>query len=288
MKNIKKFLFIALVALILNPCLANGSQEKESFYSQLTRTIVRLEHLEEVKKEGSGKIEIKSVPEGTAFFVWYEKNLYIITARHVVDKDYDLHARVKCRNRKTGLDEIVLMKLSRANWIFHPEQGDKNTHKVEVAVMKIYPIKDRDIKHFSYYTSDKETINQFAKKDPEPPKEVLVFGFPENIGFELRERNPMGRKGIIALKEDKPFIKIGDKFIENRAVLVDVEAFPGNSGSPVISISAVDGKIKLEGLLIATNVTCDYAVIEPISRIREVLEIAKDDAYEPARVWIKL
>ena len=98
----------------------------------------------------------------------------------------------------------------------------------------------------------------------------------------------MGRKGIISFKADEPFIQLDNKFIEKKAILVDVKAFPGNSGSPVISISAFGGKIKLEGLLIATNERLDYAVVEPISRIREVLEIAKDNSNEPTKVWFKM
>ncbi|MFH1553099.1 MAG: hypothetical protein ABID83_05655, partial [Candidatus Omnitrophota bacterium] len=203
----KKFLLIALALFVLNPCFTRAARGEESFYNQLTRGVVRLEHFEEAKKEGAEKAEIKSIPEGTAFFILYNEDLYVVSTRHVVEKGYDLHAYVKSRNRETETDEIILMKLPRDRWVFHPEGGDKDTHGVDIAVMKISFIKDRDIKHFTHYDPGEGLIDQFAEKDPEPPKDILVFGFPGNIGFELKERNPMGRKGIISFKGEEPFIK---------------------------------------------------------------------------------
>jgi len=88
---------------------------------------------------------------------------------------------------------------------------------------------------------------------------------------------------------DKKFIKIGNKFFPERVCLIDIEAFPGNSGSPVINQpSIIDRKIELLGLLIATNVRMDFAIVEPVSRIRETLELAKEQSVEGLEVWFPL
>lgn len=285
MKNIKVFITILLFLQLAVFSIAE-TEEKESFYKQLSKAICQLEHYEKIEKEGMDKIEERFVPEGTAFFVRYEDNLYIVSAKHVVDQPYDLHAKVKCKNRRTNEDEITLIKLPKDKWIFHSDKGDKNTRSVDVAVMKIFNIKDRQIKHFSSYSTAEETKDQFAKKDPEPPTEILIFGFPVNLGFELKEeKNPMGRKGIVSMVMEEPFIKVEGKYFDKKAVLVDLDAFPGNSGSPAFSIPMFGGGIELVGLLIASNLGGRYAVIEPISRIKEVLEIAKDERNKATRVW---
>jgi len=278
--------FILLIIIMKYPLMCYA-EENESFYKQLSKAIFQLEHYEKIKIEGMDRTNERFVPEGTGFFVRYEDSLYIVSARHVVDKPFDLYAKINCRNINTKEHDIALVKLSKNKWIFHPEEGNENTRPVDVAVMKIYPVKDRDIIHFSHFSSPSKTVDQFAGKDPEPPKEILVFGFPINLGFELKEeKNPMGRKGIASMVMEKPFIMSKGKYFDKKTVLVDVDAFPGNSGSPAISISTFGGKIKLEGLLIATNIGGRYAVIEPISRIKEVLEVAKDEENETARVWV--
>ena len=67
--------------------------EKEDFYSQITRAIIRLEHTQKTQYEGSEDAKITDVANGTAFFVAREKELFVVSARHVVEKEYDLHAR---------------------------------------------------------------------------------------------------------------------------------------------------------------------------------------------------
>jgi len=262
-------------------CFAKAQTEKkEDFYSQLCRGIIRLEHNEEIKEKSSNKITNITRPDGTAFFVRSGDDLFVVTARHVVEKEYDLHARVQCKNRITGDNEVILLKLKRDKWVFHPEDESIDTNYVDVAVMKIGWIPDRGIKHFRYELPNTEEANQnqLPFEDPLPPDSILVFGFPLDIGFKLSEQKPLGRLGIVSMVTGNKFLKINNKFAEEKAMIIDAKMFPGNSGSPIIiQLSLLQSEIKLLGLVIAMNENMDYGVIEPVSRIRETIEIAKKE-----------
>ena len=283
----KKILFLELVLLFLIvmsfSCLAREQiKEKDELYSQLCNAVIRLEHYESMMKEGSDEITTIKVSDGTAFFVGNLENLFIVTARHVVEKDYDLHARVQCKNKITGDCEVILLTLKRDKWIFHPEDESIDTNYVDVTAMKISWIEDRNISMFKYELPNIEesNLNQLSFEDPMPPDCIIILGFPLDIGFELIGQKPLARSGIVSLVNGKRLLKIDNgKFVEEKAILIDTEMFPGNSGSPVIKqLFPFDSEIKLLGLVMATNEKMNYAVIEPVSRIRETIEIAKEES----------
>jgi hypothetical protein len=281
----KKIIFFILLLLFIIEisfiCLAiEQTEKKEDFYSQLCRGIIRLEHNEEIKEKSSNKITNITRPDGTAFFVRSGDDLFVVTARHVVEKEYDLHARVQCKNRITGDNEVILLKLKRDKWVFHPEDESIDTNYVDVAVMKISWIPDRGIKMFRYELPNTEEANknQLPFEDPLPPDSILIFGFPLDIGFKLSEQKPLGRLGIVSMVTGNKFLKINNKFAEEKAMIIDTKMFPGNSGSPVIKqTSLFQVEIELVGLVIATNENLDFGIIEPVSRIRETIEIAKKE-----------
>jgi len=281
----KKIIFFILLLLFIIEisfiCFATEqTEEKEDLYLQLSRAVIRLEHSEKILKEGSNKLINTNVSNGTAFFIGNTEDLFIVTARHVVEKDYDLHARVQCKNRITGETEIILLKLKKNKWVFHPKDELIDTNYVDVAVMKIGWIIDRDIKMFRYELPNTELANQnqLPFEDPLPPESILIFGFPLDIGFKLSEQKPLCRLGIVSMVTGKKFLKTENgKFADEKTILIDSNMFPGNSGSPVIKqLLPFASEIKLLGLVIATNERMNYAVIEPVSRIRETIEIAKE------------
>jgi len=146
--------------------------------------------------------------------------------------------------------------------------------------MKIGWIPDRGIKHFRYELPNTEEANQnqLPFEDPLPPDSILVFGFPLDIGFKLSEQKPLCRLGIVSIVTGKKFLKTENgKFAEEKTILIDSIMFPGNSGSPVIKqLTPFEPEIKLFGLVIATNERMNYALMEPVSRIRETIENAKE------------
>jgi hypothetical protein len=282
-----RVIFLLCIILVFFASSATSEELQEHFYDQLNRAVIRLEHLETINKEGTKEILVKNVPDGTAFFVFTNNvftnnDLFIVSARHVVEQPYDLHARVQCRNEKTGEREVILLRLPRSEWTFHENKGDKDTYYVDVAVMKLFGIKDRSIKGFRYEPkgSPEQNKNQLPMEDPEPPQAILVFGFPANVGFELMEQKPLARLGVVSMKTGKKFIKLDSgKFAEERCCLIDARIFGGNSGSPVMNQMIIgDSEPRLLGLVEAVNIGLDFAVMEPVSRIRETLDLAKDKA----------
>lgn len=269
---------VALASLLLVASTARG-EEEEPLYQQLCRAVIRLEHLEVLQQEGATNVVRRAVPDGTGFFVASSNELYLVSARHVVEKPHDLHARVECKNQKTKELEIIKLELPRDHWVFHPQAGDKDTHPVDVAVIKLQLIKDRSIKYFRYEPkgSAEESRNQLPDEDAQPPQPILVFGFPADIGFTLLEQRPMGRFGIVSMTTGKEFLKLENgKFAESRSCFLDAPMFPGNSGSPVMNqLSITDSKPRLLGLVMATNNSLSYGIMEPASRIRETIEDAR-------------
>jgi len=289
--EMNRIISLILLALCLVPYSAIA-KETEDLYSQLNRAVIRLEHIEAIHKEGSPNVIKQNKPDGTAFFVQSEGSLFVVSARHVVEQSYDLHARVECLNAKSGGKEVIILKLPRSRWIFHATKGDRDTHYVDVAAMRIRWIKERTIKYFTYESpgSKNKDKNQLPTEDPSPPRKILVFGFPFDIGFQLLEQRPFGRAGIIAMRTGKKFLKMkigaANKFAEERCFVIDAEAFPGNSGSPVLNqTSLTDSKLQLLGLLSAANQSMDFGVVEPVSRIREILDKAKKQKDDDIEYW---
>ncbi len=137
-------------AVLLASCLVPYSalaKEKEDLYSQLNRAVIRLEHIEAIQKEGAPNVITQNKSDGTAFFVQSEGSLFVVSARHVVEQSYDLHARVECLNKISAKKEVIILKLPRTRWVFHTTKGDKDTHYVDVAAMRIGWIKERSIKY---------------------------------------------------------------------------------------------------------------------------------------------
>ncbi|MHC4519104.1 MAG: trypsin-like peptidase domain-containing protein [Planctomycetota bacterium] len=265
-----------VVWVVLLPTSVPATTAEESLYEQLARAVVRLEGGRMIEKDGQTVVE--RVPVGTAFFVRTKPDLYVVSARHVVAIPYDLVARVPVKHNETGQIEVLWLELPHDKWIYHPESGDEETGYVDLAAMKIPWIRGRSVRYFQYEPADSSDhdANQFPFADPQPPEPVLVFGFPASIGFTLVEQRPLARFGIVAMNTGRKFLKIRGKWADARCSLVDCRMFGGNSGSPVMNQLRVgDEQPRVLGVTIASNPEYDYGVIEPVSRIRETLDVAR-------------
>jgi hypothetical protein len=263
------------VVVMLAAVSALGA-EAEPLYEQLSRAVVRLEGGRLVEQDG--EMVLERIPVGTAFFVYTKPDLYVVTARHVVDIPYDLVARVPLRHNETGAIEVLWLELPANKWVYHPESGDEETCYVDVAAMKIHWVRDRSVRYFRYEPSDSNDheANQFPFVDAQPPEPVLVFGFPASIGFTLVKQRPLARSGIVAMNTGSRFLKIRGKWADERCSLLDCRMFGGNSGSPVTNQLRVGGEEpRVQGITIAYNPEYAYGVIEPVSRIRETLDVAR-------------
>jgi len=253
----------------------------ESFYEQVTRGVVRLEHYDIVERAGSDVTEYVGHSDGTGFFLLFGRELYLATVRHITENRYDLQARVTVQKRGTDDNEVLDLHIPHEAWVVHPRgdgvgSGGVRVAAVDVAVARVPWPKDRLVKAVGYCPSPctSGVINQFAKEDPEPPTISLIFGFPLDLGFKLAEQRPMARMGVIAMVAGESFLQSEGVFVEERVRLVDAEMFPGNSGSPIFSYPIGKQGFELLGLITGANETFDYAVAEPVSRIAETLEAA--------------
>ncbi len=258
------------------------ADNKRPLYDQLSEAVVRLERGKVVEEEGQRTV--KNVPAGTGFFVVRMPDLYLVSARHVVDKPFNLAARVIWRNQESGRKEVFWLNLPHGKWVYHPKTvDDPNALPVDVAVMKIPWKRGWGLTHFRYEPTDSSAHdkNQLSFEDPSPPQPVLVIGFPSSIGFELSEQKPLLRSGIVAMATGQEFLKVDGKWADERCSIVDTRVFRGNSGSPVMNQPRLgDSKAKLLGLMIATNERYDYGIMEPVSRVRETLDAAIDTKRE--------
>jgi len=281
---------LALLAAATVARAEGGEQEeaeKESFYTQATRAVIRLAHYEERRAEGQATATQRVVPDGTGFFVKAPGGLFVVTARHVVESPYDLHARVPTRT-PAGTIVVRELRFPRTRRRLHRDLGITTTWPVDVAAIKVAV---DGIVHFTHCTDDcgRDEHDHLEDVQAEPPDAIMVFAFPADIGLELKESRPMGRQGILALLADDEFIKITQqlpdgsivsKYAARGAFLMDVKVFGGNSGSPIIvgAEHLSRNKLHLLGLVIGTNDTQSFAIGLPVARIREVLDLAKDDA----------
>ncbi len=234
----------------------------------------------------AGKGEVHHIrTDGTGFFVYRDTELFLLTARHVAEKTYDLHAEVRVSQRLPADPHLfrvlaLRLELPRSRWCFHPVTGDSKSHPVDVAAMKIPLLSDVTVTGFTYCPMacpDASSLmlasyNQLAE-DPVPPDRVVVFGFPANLTMNLMWPVPIGHQGMVALKTDEELIRVASRYLDAKTFLLDTRISPGYSGSPIIT---TPGKIYLVGLVVKEDKDLDFALAEPVSRIKEVLEVAKD------------
>jgi hypothetical protein len=218
--------FVAWIALVPAGTVF-GQASKESFYTQAERNVIRLERMLPTGEP---------TPVGTGFFVRDEaNNFFVVTARHVASLGFDLRALVPTFLTATGKTDVVELRLPKAGWVYHQNAGDAETFPVDVAAMKIPGVQDRGFTTFRYCSHDcpKDEYNQLAE-DPQPPDEIVIFGFPGDLGFTLKEPRPMTRVGVVALTADDKFIYIDQadgtkKLLAQGAYLVDARMFPGTA-----------------------------------------------------------
>lgn len=153
----------------------------------------------------------KFTPVGTSFLLVFRGFSCLVTAKHVV---FDEHARRRTglfllNNRlPEGISAKPFYELAEAGaiWIRHPEKD------IAATVIPLNPSAD-DFRRFA-----ENLLEDFA--NIREGDDIFFLGFPLRI-VTPRRITPMVRGGMVALKTDV------DTF------LIEANAFPGNSGSPV-------------------------------------------------------
>lgn len=268
------------------------SKKQDMVYDKFSRAIIKLKHDERVHLLSSNKLKTNVIPDGTAFLLSKKNDLFVVSARHVVDKNYDLYANVKAKDSETGVIKDLLLKLPRHSWVYHPDQGNENTHYVDVAVMKISLLPGHELVAFEYSPQWGNTVDYTSHKQ-RTPLPVLICGFSGNKGFRLSQARPISTLGIIpAFKDNSKSFKIKNgKFVENKAFLIDAEISGGNSGSPVFQPAPplfFRNDMRIIGLVIGADESMDLAIVEPASRIWETLDLAEKRSGKDYTFWFGL
>ena len=173
--------------------------------------------------------------------------------------------------------------------MYHPDQGNEDTHYVDVAVMKISLLAGHELFTFQYSPQWENTVD-FPSHEQKTPTPVLICGFSGDTGFRISEARPLSRLGIIpAFKDYSKSFKISNgKFVENKAFLIDAEISGGNSGSPVFQPShplLFRNDMRIIGLIIGADESMGLAIVEPASRIGETLDLARKQSGIAHTFW---
>jgi hypothetical protein len=269
MGSIQRFAQMAVVVLLSStvvPCLQIRAEESD--YQSFGRATVRLEQAVVADSSPSGKVNFRVAPAGTGFFVVYKDRAFLVTARHVAESGGDLLAQVKVRDSTGSHYQTLLLRIPNDAWCFHPDLGNDSTKYVDVAVAPLPVPGSATVKYFQ--------ASLLADPDPQPPRSAIVYGYPLDIGYHLKEPVPLARTAIVSMVANQPFIAdaAAKKYFEARSFLLDGKIFSGNSGSPVVLNEPLDNRPALLGLVIAASESLSFAVCEPISRIRETLDRA--------------
>ena len=227
------------------------------------------------------------VLDGTGFFIKSGRDLFVVSARHVVEKSYDLEARVRAKNRRTGNVAEFLLRLPGDGWVYHPNGGDRRTHYVDVAIMKIDSIPGHALEYFRY-DAGPPTASERSAGHMNVPLPVMVYGFFGDTGRRTT-LIPVPRLAIIPIKAHHFVFRINNrKFAEGAAFLIDAGISRGNSGSPVLESvpqHLFTRDMKIIGMVIGTNEQLACAVVEPASRIREAIRFAKKRSCLKTALW---
>jgi len=211
-----------LTLVVLGCCFSftDGSLA-ESFYDQVQRTVIRLEvatYTTVTTSSEQEEIFLEPKPAGTAFFVGHKNDFFVVTARHVVDLPHDSYARGPVMDIRTGEIKLFRLELPRNRWQFHSNHGDSETRYVDVAVMKISSLDhQRYLLKCLRYNPHELKQHDFFVTDILPPSDILIFGFPLKLGFDLKRQCPLGRFGIVAMTTDEKFLKLDGKYLPSHS-----------------------------------------------------------------------
>jgi S1-C subfamily serine protease len=262
--------------------------KSETFYSGAQHAIIQLQY-----QDGQG------LHTATGFFVSKGDAFYVVTAGHVGREPFSYTATVQILALApdgTTASMDVRLTMPHESWVLHQDDGDATHFPVDVAAMKIAG--RGGLKAYRYCPTDCPDWKGIllAKEDAEPPTPVLVFGFPLNEpGLTFLRHVPLGRQGIIGLvdpSEDE--IQVDGKYFDRLGFIIDIPTIiGGSSGSPVLS-NAPFAQQTLVGLISGSTDKGDpgayaraggYAIAEPVSRIKEVLDSPGIEKMPPVDTW---
>ena len=160
--------------------------------------------IEECRLEDSEK---KYFSVGTGFLIDYQLRNILVTCKHIVEGKKYLYTAFNLKDGNITRRSLESIKsMFEVDWVFH---------KNEDIAMIIFGI---DTEKDDLLRIPNDLIEDF--KNTEIGDDIFFLGYPLGIK-PLKKFDPLVRAGIISMKEEKDF------------VIIEGNAFPGSSGSPV-------------------------------------------------------
>lgn len=221
-----------------------------------------------------------------------ELTYYIVTNKHVVNGCNNIYVRFNTKDEQFLRDYRINL-LDENNCRLYSEHPNEST---DVIAMRFFPqklIDDKSIWDAFNLQTNALSLKEMQNTGVTEGCFVYALGFPMNLVETIK--SPICRLGCIS--------RIQDAFVretENPTFLVDAQAYPGNSGGPVISrpeIISIEGtssneSANLIGILsdcityrnvmiskqtgremMVQEENSGLTIVHPVERIREAVEI---------------
>jgi len=286
--NISCILIIFLFLFFTNNILVSASVNFE-------RSVIKILIPDLKSPESNFKSEKIFKHRGSGFFVRWNDDLYIITARHVADITNDLIGIIRLKNKETNEIKLFKISLPRNKWAFHPNSESNKYCSVDIAAMKINQLENYEIVAFVYNKDflNKNYIDKMVNQAFDSKSEYILQSYnwlSDWFSSEFKNRFTRLTPALMIIEnklyqqknlENKVLNASNNKFFEEETLFVKGNIFHGNSGAPVIDLFPFENpKNKLFGIIVASEedkiqnniLLLEWVVIEPVYRIIETIE----------------
>lgn len=261
-----------------------------SIFSQLLFNTVKIN-----TKTADGKTST-----GTGFFFHFKHGSsevpVLITNKHVVSGSvqgsFSIHKSIVDENGKASPSEesfnIVFDEGFHQQWFFHPEED------VDLCLMPFAPLKKKSIETcnadpFYICLNESQLPTEETLKCFSALEEITMIGYPIGL-WDTHHNLPLIRRGITSSHPKTDF--------NNRPIgVLDIAAFPGSSGSPVLIINegshsspkglTLANRVILLGALFAGPKFTNEGTIEIVEIPTHTVPVAKMDVLVHLGYYIK-
>jgi S1-C subfamily serine protease len=218
-------LVLLLIVIIFGPYL---SYAQVYIPINLENCLVTFEN---VSLDSTGTVYF--TPHGTGFIVWDDslKSIFIISNRHIFGTRDSIVVKINSVDKSNKIIgnryTCYLSKNGKTLLMNHPDST------IDLAIfafifkdsLDLFPL---EMKRF-------KMLKDIKLGDP-----VLFLGFPLPEAAMGEMNYPIVRQGVVSFISKNDIIPVGTNkcLIESNHILIDGNIMPGNSGSPVLSISS--------------------------------------------------
>lgn len=167
---------------------------------------------------------------GTGFIVAKAKNekqvwLYLVTNKHVLKNKNEIWIRIG----KEGSNETAEIEISLLNQNNNPNYSVHPDDKIDIAAIFInggFLMENNYFTGFLDIDKNAMTSEELRNHGVSEGNLAYMLGYPMGL-VDIKSKNPICRMGCIARMSNA-------QIQDTKNILMDIQNFPGNSGSPVV------------------------------------------------------